>query len=65
MAETFFAQVASYPAAAKTFARSCGVKRSMRRRMASQRPLTVRSEALLQMRFEFENAFSIGLKSGL
>lgn len=33
--------------------------------MASQRPLTVRSEALLQMRFEFENAFSIGLKSGL
>jgi len=61
----FFVQVASYPAAAKKFAHSCGVKRSMRRPMASQRPLTVRSAAFRRCALSLEKAFSIGLKSGL
>ena len=40
-----FAQVASYPALAKKFAHSCGVKRSTMRPMAPHRPSTVRSAA--------------------
>jgi len=61
----FSVHIGSYPAAWKKFWHSCGVKRSMRRPMASLRPVTERSAALRSSALSLAKAFSIGLKSGL
>lgn len=60
----FSAHSGSYPAARKKFWHSFGVKQSMRRPTASHRPATERSAALRRSALSFENAFSMGLKSG-
>jgi len=61
----FSAHNGSYPAAMKKFWHSFDVKQSMRRPMASHRPATERSASLRRSALSFENAFSMGLKSGL
>lgn len=58
-------QSASYLQFLESLAHSVGVKRSIKRPMASQRALTVRSAALRRSALSCEKAFSIGLKSGL
>lgn len=55
----------SYPAAAKQFSHSFGLKASMASAMALLRSAFVRAAALRSRALSFEKAISMGLKSGL
>ena len=54
----------SYPVAVKSLAHSSGVYAAIASPTAAYRVATVRAAALRRIDFSFENAFSIGLKSG-